>query len=210
MNQWIERIYSKKTFPKYFKYQFIPYASMFVLECIIDQQNPLVTLISVFIINIWSYFVHYSYHLIPKSINPHLFFHHEKDGEGENKTETTIVQKFVGDWLEILGNVWIFLLLYIIKKQFDITFIKDQTLFFACILYLSVHMINYSILHVGPEHSRHHNIEKICNVGPDVFDVLFNTKCDHGEDDEFENLNHMILNMIICFYITIALFDIKI
>ena len=71
-------------------------------------------------------------------------------------------------------------------------------------------MINYSILHVGPEHSRHHNIEKICNVGPDVFDVLFNTKCDHGEDDEFENLNHMILNMIICFYITIALFDIKI
>jgi hypothetical protein len=58
------------------------------------------------------------------------------------------------------------------------------------LVYSSVHNVNYGLLKVNAVHSRHHeNIHQ--NIGPDVCDILFQTK--HGEP---EDTSHYVPNII--------------
>ena len=68
--------------------------------------------------------------------------------------------------------------------------------------YITMHNINYSILHVNEIHKVHH--EKLLkNMSPDICDIFFCTKDDI---DNKENIDNMILNV---FLSAIVLFFIK-
>ena len=67
------------------------------------------------------------------------------------------------------------------------------------LVYSSVHNVNYGLLKVNEVHARHHDSVHE-NVGPDVCDILFQTK--HGEA---ENTTHYIPNIILAAAITFFL-----
>ena len=68
-------------------------------------------------------------------------------------------------------------------------------------IYVSVHIINYSLFHASPEHVIHHNSSnssKIYNFGPDLIDHIFYT----NYSNTFENYNHIIPNILMAFLVT--------
>ena len=72
-------------------------------------------------------------------------------------------------------------------------------------------MINYSLLHLNRCHRLHHTLINDKNLdtknyGPDVFDHIFKT----NYDNYFENNAHVLINIIVGFFITAAFFKIKI
>lgn len=89
-------------------------------------------------------------------------------------------------------------ILYILTGEI---FGDPWSLFFALFFYSTVHNINYGLLRVNNVHYLHHK-DLYSNIGPDVFDVLFNTK--HSTETCVENTNHYIPNIIIGAAITLA------
>jgi hypothetical protein len=67
---------------------------------------------------------------------------------------------------------------------------------FVYLFYTTVHNFNYSILHVNDVHEKHHK-NLTTNIGPDICDILFNTKM----DDCIENTDHYIGNVVLSFII---------
>lgn len=65
------------------------------------------------------------------------------------------------------------------------------------LVYSSVHNVNYGLLKVNGVHMRHHhNVNE--NIGPDVCDILFQTK-----HEEAENTTHYIPNIILATVLTL-------
>ena len=62
------------------------------------------------------------------------------------------------------------------------------------IFYTTVHNINYSIYHVNHIHEKHHEI-LLLNVGPDICDILFDTKL--NPETDLENTDHYINNITV-------------
>ena len=73
------------------------------------------------------------------------------------------------------------------------TFFNTYLIIFIYFFYTTVHTINYSMLHVNNIHEYHH-INKLRNAGPDICDILFNTK--HDVENQIENTDHYIPNII--------------
>jgi hypothetical protein len=71
---------------------------------------------------------------------------------------------------------------------------------FSFLLYMTVHYINYSYLHLTNAHEFHH-IDYFKNIFPDFFDILFDTKyknnCKNKDQSYIENTDHYIPNIII-------------
>jgi hypothetical protein len=88
-------------------------------------------------------------------------------------------------------------LLSINTKLFD-----SYTIIFIYLFYTSVHNINYSIFHVNDVHEYHH-YNPLKNAGPDIMDILFNTK--HDPENKIENTDHYIPNIIISLFIVLIL-----
>ena len=70
-------------------------------------------------------------------------------------------------------------------------------------------MINYHVKQV-PTHKSHHETDttdgKTINFGPDVFDIIFDTKKDN---QVYEDINHGIPNALIITIVIILLFKSK-
>jgi hypothetical protein len=75
------------------------------------------------------------------------------------------------------------------KSKFFNSFLIIYIYFF----YTTVHTINYSFFHVNNVHEFHH-FNQLKNVGPDICDILFNTK--HDVENQIENTDHYIPNII--------------
>ena len=60
------------------------------------------------------------------------------------------------------------------------------------LFYATVHNINYNI--VSPQTHQNHHKDKNTSYGLDIFDILFNTKYDVNE---IENYNHGAINIIV-------------
>jgi hypothetical protein len=78
---------------------------------------------------------------------------------------------------------------------------------FYGLLYISVHIINYSIFHTSEKHIKHHITSNKTlspqNYGPDFIDHIFGT----NSDEEFENYNHILPNILISFIITYYIYE---
>ena len=73
---------------------------------------------------------------------------------------------------------------------------------FYALMYVTIHNFNYSYWKVNQTHYKHH-LNPFTNIGPDICDILFNSK---AEDDEVEDTDHFIPNTII---VTAFLFAVK-
>ena len=138
--------------------------------------------ISSFIIT-WflSYYSHYLFHT-----NTNIFtiihnYHHDND---------TILSYYLQICLEISGEgIFVFLHYF-----FNINIVNYWIGLFCVLVYSSVHNYNYSILKVNNVHKLHHKYIKI-NYGPDLLDVIFETK--HPSESKVENTDHYIINIIL-------------
>jgi len=183
--------FNKHNFPEFFEKHFIEvfitYA--FALRLMSNTStSPLITIASMLIIGYYSYFIHRLIHKIPKEYNPHTLFHHSKN-----------VNDF---WLNLIiettVNVLFFVIFYYAKVLFKLKFIPTILVVYYGIIYVSVHVINYSILHLGKNHRNHHlDQTQKCNFGPDPLDHLLNSNC----NSNYENLLHMLPNILVAFLI---------
>ena len=80
-------------------------------------------------------------------------------------------------------------------------FVDPWIVFLFVLFYSSVHNINYAIFRVNNVHNLHHK-HIHTNIGPDICDILFNSK--NSRNTEVENTNHYIPNIIIGTIIVLA------
>jgi hypothetical protein len=93
----------------------------------------------------------------------------------------------------------IFVILY---KLFNTCILDEWVILYFVLFYSSIHNINYSIFHVNKIHSLHHK-KIMTNIGPDICDIIFNTK--NKKNKKVENTNHYIPNIMIITCIICAL-----
>jgi len=131
-------------------------------------------------------------------------FHHNVE---ENKT------KFINavEWLiELFVNIMFFVLFYFIQTFLRIDFVPEIIIFYFGFIYVTIHVINYSLFNISQKHVIHHTSynknTKLYNYGPDFVDHLFAT----NSSAEFENYDHLIPNGLISFLITYYLYNPKI
>jgi len=185
----------------YFSNQLIPYSILFILGILLcKNDNPILTVININIISVYAYLIHAFFHLyVPKKYNIHLIYHHDKS---RNKTK---LQKYLNLLIELITNTLFFVIFYLIKRSLKLNFINDKLIFYVGFVYVTTHIINYSILHVSKAHISHHK-DGLKNYGPDFYDHLFNT----NTSKDFEDLNHIIINSVVGFFITSVVFKQKI
>lgn len=192
-------ILNRKFTEKYFHFQFVEYLIFFVFGILLAKHTfPLVTVAILFVMSMYVYFIHRIAHNIPEKLNVHTLFHHSK------LAETSYAFNFT---VETVVNIMFFVVFYWIKNFFRLNFIENSLIVYFCIVYTSVHMINYSVFHAGFNHAKHHGAnDNVCNYGPDIMDHIFQTNC----DNKLENMRHIIINVLIAYFITSGIFKIPI
>lgn len=133
------------------------------------------------------YFAHFK-NAYPQNI-VHLY-HHEY-----NNFFSHFIQ-IVVEFVALMSFMWM---------KFNIasaSFLNEWVIIFFYLFYTTIHNINYSILHVNRVHEMHHKL-RIKNMGPDICDILFNTKYD--VENSIENTDHYLPNIVICLVITLLL-----
>jgi len=142
------------------------------------------TILNFIVFMLFSHISHLSLHLkcmYPMNIS-HIY-HHLHDN-----TLSHAIQAI----FEFLSLMSIIIFKYILP--FDLLYIDEWTVILYYLFYTSVHHINYGILKVNNVHKIHHET-KIKNMGPDICDIIFNTK--YKIELELENTDHYIPNIII-------------
>jgi len=180
----------------------MPYNTSILITCIIIgilNNNIKKAIFTGTILYLWAYLIH----VIAHNISPFTFFHgfhHDK------KINQTWWAETIETVVNILGSGGISLAIMgmIIDKKLGYNFFDSHVLLFTTFLYTSFHMLNYHILKV-PTHINHHK-DPNTNFGPDIMDILFGTKM---EGDQFENMNHGILNVLIILSIIMFTYDTK-
>lgn len=122
-----------------------------------------------------AYFVHRFSHVELNFFTVMHHYHHENN-----------------DWLAYLSQILMELLfgVFVVPMSYaGFTAHPWATLLFV-LVYSSVHNVNYGIFKVNQVHARHHeNVHE--NIGPDVCDILFQSK--HGE---VEDTTHYVPNIV--------------
>jgi len=81
-------------------------------------------------------------------------------------------------------------------KIVDIYMIDEWNVVFMYFIYTTIHNINYGYLKINNYHAKHHDNVNT-NIGPDIFDLIFNTKNEDTPNNEL--VDHYIPNIIISF-----------
>lgn len=194
--------FTKKDIGNFMYYQLIPFYILYIFGCLLEykKRTPLDTLVSLYVITFWSYFIHRILHVIPESLNIHNIFHHYHD------TAFNLV-------IELLFNIFMFVLFYYIQIAVGVYPVSNIILLYYTIVYVSGHIINYSIFSVR-NHQMHHKTAEadpttpptpICNYGPDVYDHFFGT----NYDECWENYMHIVPNITMAFFICYYIQEIR-
>ena len=141
--------------------------------------------VTLFVMLFLVYWVHNESHNVRNWFTISHHYHHENNNWLSHVIQIMMEMQF-GLLLPIinsvvLGNVldkWVIILLYV--------------------FYTSVHNINYSVLHVNQTHELHHK-DTATNVGPDICDLLFQSKnqTNAGEEGYLEDTSHYVPNIIL-------------
>lgn len=165
--------------------------------------SPIATLIMLSALFYYSYFIHRLAHLLPPPFDIHMTYHHS-NAAGTASLPSRIIN-FV---IETLTDCAFFGMIYLVQVWLNIHIMPTFLLFYYGFIYVTIHMINYSLLHVSPEHIQHHtscNGRSNCtpvNYGPDLVDHIFNTNL----HSSYENYNHIIPNTLAAYFLTATLF----
>lgn len=120
-------------------------------------------------------------------------------------------KKWYNIFLEFIENIFtqsigLIILLYILKPKLtilrcEITFNNTLILLWG-LFYATIHLINYDIIKCET-HQKHHKNSNF-NFGPDPLDILYNSKEDNLDVEDF---NHGIINLIIICIILVLFKD---
>ena len=172
---------------KSLKISYIFWIILWISLFIISYENKLDTILTFIVIMCFFYFIHlinHYYDIYP--LNAVHLYHHDHDDTFSYILE--IILEFIWIISFIIGKLSI-------KTFFNIqfNFLNSYLIIFFYIIYTTVHNINYTIFHVNNIHEYHHKDQKI-NMGPDICDIIFNTKYDN--ENNIENMNHYIPNIL--------------
>jgi hypothetical protein len=152
---------------------------------LLNPESQIITLLSVFLVHGWVYFVHIGLHKahqygIFNFLNTHMVYHHQ--------TEKTI-PRYLELFYETITDSIMNLSLYGFQKLVSIEIVPFYVILLFTLTYVSIHIINYSIIG-SVFHRRHHDtLDK--NLAPDAMDHL----CGTNYNEEFEDLNPTCLNI---------------
>ena len=128
---------------------------------------------------LWLYASHRFLHMIPRDsllLSPvfHIWGHHGVPKPISNRTLELIVETAWESFFWIVLPIWI-------QWVTGIHVIPISVVLLTSLMWISIHMIQYSIL--GSEtHGRHHADTRV-NYGPDILDHLFGTNYDETHED---------------------------
>lgn len=187
----ITSIYNQTITTLYYLYKciFINYKSWIILILAIilislnDLNNGLKTF---FFILITSHLFHYACHIGKYTNSVHLYHHNHNN--------------YLSHFSQMILEFFSILFFIFSKHTFGWSFLNESVIFFFYLFYTTVHNVNYSIFHVNNVHENHHKLQ-LLNLGPDICDILFQTKFDLP--NSIENTDHYILNI---FFVLIIIF----
>jgi hypothetical protein len=122
----------------------------FLLGCYVTlyTHHPLHSILSMSFLNFYSYFIHYGCHLLPEEINLHAKYHHVVHSDWWEKMGHLAIETAV--------NIGFFAILYGLQLLLQMEVIPTSLLFYYGTIYVSIHIINYSLCHASPKHVIHH------------------------------------------------------
>ena len=182
---------------------------VFAIYCL-SYQGFLIGIINFIIYFLMSYLGHYLSHYFTKFnklsylSTIHDYHHKYNDWFG---FYTEILYEFIlATYISFIKVLSFFYINSIGLNYIFTNYISIPLNIFISFFYTSVHYINYSYFHCNNIHEIHHKNEFL-NMGPDICDILFNTKSDKNYTDRFltkkeydnniENTDHYIPNIII-------------
>ena len=185
---------------KKFAYINLPFIiALLVCVCIIIQytdKNIVSGLITIILLQMWSYFSHILGHTNVPLINWHLL-HHKPE---VSRKPLYVLLEFYINFMFSGGFILIFYLIAF-KQLFNIDFgINNYIVLFWSLVYSTYHLFNYHYLDFDT-HDNHHKNNN-CNYAPDWMDIMFKTKT-NGE--HIENMNSSIINIIVSMLIVVQL-----
>lgn len=158
---------------------------LFVVLVILSKNNYLVCFITFFVLLFSSYLAHYFYHCeIFYPMNVVHIYHHENNN---------FFSHFIQLVLEFATACFILCIHYLFGTPL---FLNEWILLFFYIFYTTIHNVNYGFFHINDVHELHHKMLNK-NFGPDICDIVFQTK--HDVENSIENIDHYIINIIVVF-----------
>jgi hypothetical protein len=153
--------------------------------------NPFYTLLCVFLVHGWVYFVHRLLHLVP--INTHIIYHHQKPPK--------TIERGLELFFEAITDTGMNLSLLGFQKLIGLSIVPTPVILLFTLAYTSIHIVNYSLFGTV-FHRRHHDtLDK--NFAPDAMDHIVGT----NYNDEYEDLNVTCLNVFGCMALLYPLKD---
>jgi hypothetical protein len=109
--------------------------------------------------------------------------------------------------IELFADITFFAILYFFQKLIRFEIVPPVLILYYGVIYVTVHVINYSIFHAAKKHVVHHETSETDpdpkNYGPDIIDHLFGT----NDDDTFENYNHTLPNILAAFFVAYYIYS---
>jgi hypothetical protein len=141
------------------------------------------------------YFHHLSHYDIFYPISCSHLYHHN-----HNNFFSHFIQVIIEYVMILSPLIFKYILQYFFN--YEIPIFNTYHIIFIYFFYTTVHNINYSVFHVNDVHEYHHK-EPLKNAGPDICDILFDTKKE--VDTKIENTDHYIPNIIGSFILILLL-----
>ena len=174
------------------KYTYLSHIICIICIIILSFPNIILGLFTHIFIIFWYYISHIRYHLNFNVFTVLHNYHHDNNYD------------IISNIANVTSEYSIISLLFVLHYHFfKTTFLNCWIIIFCIIYYSTIHNINYSFFHVNNFHELHH-VSQTTNYGPDIFDIIFNTK--NNTIPNVENCNHTIINYIL---ITIIILIIK-
>jgi len=152
---------------------------------IVARENITRGMVTFFVMLFLVYWVHFESHAVRNWFTISHHYHHENNN-------------WFSHGIQILMEMQFGLLLPILNEFLMENILDKWVIILLYIFYTSVHNINYSLFHVNRIHELHHD-NIFTNIGPDICDVMFDTKNQDNvcDDDYLEDTGHYILNIIV-------------
>jgi len=133
----------------------------------------------------WSYWGHRFAHMVSTTypfnvLNPHVYIHHSK---------SLVLPRPLELLIESIVNFLCFFGFYVLQELLGIHILSSSMIFGAAFLYISIHILDYSMY--GNEQHKEHHEKTFCNYNPEVFDTVFQTRC-NPDEAYTKNRNEMI------------------
>lgn len=160
---------------------------------VLGNQNFPKAMSTFFVMLFLVYYIHYESHNVRNFYTISHHYHHEQNN-------------WLSHGIQILMELQFGLALPIMNELLLGNILDRWVIVFLYLFYSSVHNINYSLYHVNKTHELHHkNI--YTNMGPDICDVIFQTKNQEIRDDEdyIEDVSHYNWNIFVSACIVLIL-----